>query len=329
MLLTPRPAFRRSLTRASPTHLPVRVDTDGITLRDMHGHVVGRRRRLSALGSREALARLLTTRPDIASVEPLAGGGGTGAQVHKVTFADGTVAVRKRPETLEEARAEYLTARVGEAIGAPVPAVVFDPTDESGRTVWMSYIDGVPGVQWLISSRAEPLALASEDAVLLGLLDVLTLNRDRHDKNWLMADGAIVGIDHGEAFRYDGVSLPTRNGPMALPEFRNGAVRARANRGQFAKFFASNDLGHGWVVDAGKVRPYRSRQEDTGPRLYGWRPNPLTPEQVAELGPLLAGLADEFRTNRRSYWHDDLMARWQQIARYASSEDPAIIAKEF
>lgn len=100
--------------------------------------------------------------------------------------------------------AEDLTAELGIRIGAPVPAADRVNND----TVHMEFVDGVPaGDHFLIEDRDEDeynedpdreKMLNSRGGRLLGLLDLLTLNGDRHEYNWIVGkDGEPVGIDHG------------------------------------------------------------------------------------------------------------------------------------
>lgn len=136
--------------------------------------------------------------------------GGAVGEVHLVTFNDGSQAIRKRaskamfgysPTRLTDN--EVLASKVGEALRAPVPAVVRTADTE----VFMQYVpDARPGM-WLFRglSRGEQPAKVAEfmqasgDAGRrLGLLDLLIANDDRHNENWLVRpDGSIVGIDHG------------------------------------------------------------------------------------------------------------------------------------
>jgi len=120
-----------------------------------------------------------------------------------VTFADGSSGLEKqmkdwhgnktgrlyRAEIL--AAQEYLAARVGEVMNAPVrDCLLVGPT-----TIIMPYVAGTPGNE---ADETEPPQNAQGTA--LKLFDYLVANADRRPKNWISTtDGRIVGIDHALA----------------------------------------------------------------------------------------------------------------------------------
>jgi len=108
---------------------------------------------------------------------------------------------RRRPAKEDEvhARAEWVSARVARAVGALVPPVVFDP--QWGGAVWMGWVDGKTGINWDFEHQDKGATLAAkQDMWRLGLLDLLIINSDRHELNWLFTeDGRVFGIDHGYA----------------------------------------------------------------------------------------------------------------------------------
>ena len=59
-----------------------------------------------------------------------------------------------------------------------------------------------------------------------------------------------------------------------------------------------------------------------------WIPNPLTPDQAAQMRTTLEGLRDEFKGQRRGYWWEDMMARFDQIAKHAVGADQAARVEE-
>lgn len=138
-------------------------------------------------------------------------GGGVGSSTLFIDFElpDGSTRtlIRKRytVETPRETAAEVVSGWIGQAIGAPVPAIVRAPLpDDRGdsqsqvdryyaeRTVYMEPLDGRP------FGEATPDRIDSLDGRLIGLLDLLVVNKDRHPGNWLvLSDGSIAGIDHG------------------------------------------------------------------------------------------------------------------------------------
>lgn len=110
--------------------------------------------------------------------------------------------VRKRAK-ISDQEMEVWASQIGQAIGAPVPVVVEDPDDDS--IVHMEWIDAEPAAAGVDSefehedaaSLAENAAeMYPRDALMLGLLDLLIGNRDRHVGNWLIGNGGIYGIDH-------------------------------------------------------------------------------------------------------------------------------------
>ena len=142
------------------------------------------------------------TSTDIVSREPMFVKGNQNDGMFRVRFADGSEGVEKhmkdwhgnktgrlyRAEIL--AAQEYLAARVGEAMNAPVRDCRFVGTD--AKMVIMPYIDGKSGLE-----------LGSEDCYpndnqgrSLRLFDYITANADRRPKNLMFAQGGIVGIDH-------------------------------------------------------------------------------------------------------------------------------------
>lgn len=149
----------------------------------------------------------------------------------RVSLADGTEAVYKeslgdvgRWTPRDQTDAETLAASVGGAIGAPVPAVQrVNPT-----SVYMELAPGDVGAvkvrQWrrevddseLSDSNIPKELLRGDDALRLGLLDVLIDNPDRHSGNWLVDQGGrLYGIDHGLAFKRSGTDEPFTDSPFA------------------------------------------------------------------------------------------------------------------
>ena len=145
------------------------------------------------------------TSTDIVERDPIAGRVFRGNQndgFRYVTFADGSGGVEKRMkhwtgnktgrfyrgEVL--AANEYLAARVGEVMNAPIRDCAFTSTD--AQTIVMPYVDGKSGAE--LGDRGVP---DGEQGVALHLFDYLTANSDRRPKNLMFADnGNIVGIDH-------------------------------------------------------------------------------------------------------------------------------------
>ncbi|MEU7628732.1 helix-turn-helix domain-containing protein [Nocardia sp. NPDC049220] len=155
-----------------------------------------------------ARARAFADRIDAAiatgevEVEPLRGGR---HRVEKVTYADGTVVVRKQfGDRLVDAHAEYLAALVGMATRAKVPAVVLGE-----GFVYVEYIEGQTGKQ-LLRSGFHPFLdvwpyTDTVDGRRLGRLDALVGNLDRRyaHGNWMTDERHLWGIDHEMTYRQD------------------------------------------------------------------------------------------------------------------------------
>lgn len=259
--------------------------------------------------------------------------GGQIAATQRVTFNNGTVLVHKTYIGRERPRAEYLTSLVGDAVGAPVPAVVLDPDNESA--LWMGFIDNAdPAAAYHITTPMQEVYQTPE-ALRLGLLDVLTFNVDRHRGNWLIRDDdqTPAGIDHGEAFIHGSWrAVDTDGTEVPLFDLSDGAEIE--NAGPFVQMFVG--LGQQpalRVPDRTDLRGYRFRlltdeQHAARPpgdlnvwHLSRWIPNPLTADEAAQVRVGLEGLQAEFRAQRRGYWWDDMMARLDQIERHAVGVD--------
>lgn len=141
----------------------------------------------------EDLAAIVADVDDSAERQRLAGG--MSANVELVKLADGRVIVHKRAldwgdpdEVAESVRhqsdAELLAPLLARVLGAPV-ARVYRTEDDA---VWMEFIAGTFDTDNLLDS---------DDAIRLGLLDMLSANGDRNSLNMLERGGRLVGIDHG------------------------------------------------------------------------------------------------------------------------------------
>jgi hypothetical protein len=120
-------------------------------------------------------------------------GGAIALLVELVTFADGTKAVYKVVHTEAEVHAEVLSSMIGRAIGARVPEV----HQVGRREMYMEFMPGRPAVDVVLTLNGQMPYVETWDGLLLGLLDALIDNRDRHVGNWIIADdGTISGIDH-------------------------------------------------------------------------------------------------------------------------------------
>jgi GNAT superfamily N-acetyltransferase len=182
-------------------------------------------------GAQAARADALTEglRSGVAAQKPLSAG--FMGDTRLLTLNDGSQAVYKRaistlrPEDLnwqikDQTDAEHLSSLLAAAVGAPAP-VVHRLNDAE---VAMELVPGRPAAASALTDARRQEILATDDAVRIGLLDVLLNNTDRHDGNW-MVDGAggPVGIDHGMAFTVNppaGTSGATKS-PFATEHFIN------------------------------------------------------------------------------------------------------------
>ncbi|MEU4229441.1 hypothetical protein AB0F17_34535 [Nonomuraea sp. NPDC026600] len=146
-----------------------------------------------------------TLAADVASGVKFAGSPSAGATalVHRVEFANGGTAYRKRVKDTrwrsarDQADSEELGALVGWVVGARVPAVhrvserelfLQEAPDPAAMDRPFDEVDAL---------RAS--AAATVDGWRIALLDVLIANSDRNDGNWKYADGRVTGIDFGNA----------------------------------------------------------------------------------------------------------------------------------
>lgn len=122
-------------------------------------------------------------------------GGGMG-EVEFREYSDGRrIAVKSvYSENPDEIDSEVDASLVARALGIPVPAVVRDP--DRPDTVLMEYLE---------PRSTDPVDQETVDrefdaSRLLGLLDVVIGNSDRHPANVVWTRDGPVGIDHGLAF---------------------------------------------------------------------------------------------------------------------------------
>ena len=217
------------------------------------------------------------------------------SKVELVTFGDGSRAIRKTGKTwpgdnwpasmVQEHDAEELGALVAQELGLKPPGVYRASPDEA----YFDYITddraelGMEVVGW---GKPVPREIAdSLDGRRIGLLDVLTENRDRNDGNWFKvndpeADNELIPIDHGLAFA---------GNANKAPEY----VETTSN--PFAVHYIHGDLGQ-------------------------WRDNDLHPAYLASLRDGLAALKPQFVRLGRGAWHGRMMQRLGTLQRHARGE---------
>lgn len=195
-----------------------------------------------------ALERTVAT-SDVRHTE-VAGKGSTGV-VHKITFEDGTEAIRKRPSrvgsrtAVDQLDAEELASKLGQAVGARVPQVYRSAPGE----IYYPYVDGELGELYRYD-EVERL-VGSHDGKRLGLLDALIGNLDRNRQNFFidLGKGQVTGIDHAmswwdtdEAFDllagHPGPFVRQFNGrtnPLTTAEYDSLRPRVMALRPEFER----------------------------------------------------------------------------------------------
>ncbi len=145
--------------------------------------------------------------------EPI--GQGAMGETSRVMFNDGTTAIHKKAKgdwptggdawtPRDQTDAEELASLVGGALGLRAPAVQRISEDEINVEL---VEDAQQGYQRFYSAdsidqlRVSDKVMSSDDALLMGLFDVLVDNPDRHGYNWMIDDqDRIYPIDHGLAF---------------------------------------------------------------------------------------------------------------------------------
>lgn len=216
--------------------------------------------------------------------------GGAMAHTQLMKHPGGQVSVHKTYPAIfhERPNNEVAVGLVAEAIGAHYPAVIPDPQDP--HAVFMQYVDSHPGGTGIPTRRAHEDALRSDDGLLLGFLDLLTVNGDRNSGNWITTpDGSTVGIDGGEAFltthRYD------RDGNVLPPGLRLPGFTTRFT----------------------KLSPWRGRLE--------WRDNDLSPADFDAARPRLQDLRRFFDQMKMTRAHELMMERFEAMAAHATGTE--------
>ena len=133
--------------------------------------------------------------------------------------------------------AEELASELGIRIGANVPAV----ERVNANTVNMEFVDGMSaGELSEFHNTIDTAAIAdSPSSRMLGLLDLITLNQDRHDYNWIVNEEddppTAVGIDHGLSW----ASTPPNS--KAVPSDKSLEAMIHAGESPFVPNFVPYD----------------------------------------------------------------------------------------
>lgn len=136
---------------------------------------------------------------------------------------DGTQVVHK---VTSQGHREQMGSWVARALGLKTPRIYRN----SETDVYMDYVDAptapdarvASGSAWAARHQA---ALDSDSGNLVGLLDNLMTNSDRHEDNWMLTDdNEVIPIDHGLAFN-EMYQYETR--PFGIGEFASRYVEYR------------------------------------------------------------------------------------------------------
>lgn len=222
----------------------------------------------------------------VVSREKLAGG--QVAETSLVTLTDGSKAVLKsakpigpRLSAVQQQDAEELAALIIQTTGLRAPA-----TYRSGpHELYMEFMSGKIAQQLPSGNDDLPeVALRDEDQFrLLGLVDQLIYNSDRHRGNWLVTDaGEIHPIDHGMAFVDRGLMPPGRGLPV-ITDFKEPSW-------QFARAV-----------------------EGTG----RWIDHDMSPADMSLVRQRLEALRPQFERLGRLAWYEDILSRLDAMAAHA------------
>jgi len=237
-----------------------------------------------ALGDVDQLNRSIAS--GIEDAVPLTGGS-IAESVHLVTFGDGTLGVVKQDKHRERTDRELLTAKVGGALGAPVPAVVADQDqlDQGINGVYMQHVPGKTMAEADVGFN-DPEFLKfeqSREGRLLGLMDAIAGNDDRNPGNLMIRpDGKMAGIDHGNADFEEHYGKHPLNG---------------------------DPLPNGLAAD----EPFLRQFVDESGVL--WKPGGFSSGEFDQMRPKLQSLLPEFEQAGRAEWHEKMMARFEAIAK--------------
>jgi GNAT superfamily N-acetyltransferase len=208
-------------------------------------------------------------------------------RVELVTFNDGSQAVRKemQPGWEEQADAEELSSLVGNAVEAPIPHVY----RESGRVLYMDRMDGTMALL-RYPEAYEPVGLRhlgyqdTRGGRLLGLLDLLIENSDRHNGNWMIGShDEVLGYDHNMA--YHGWAPDPR----------------------------SNSFVENYIAAVHQTVP--------GEYQIEWARNDLSRHDVELIEQRLQALRPNFERLGRTDWYDQMMDRFAHVKENASGTE--------
>lgn len=205
--------------------------------------------------------------------------------VHRVHLADGRTFIQKTSDKRKDGPPEVLSSQVAEAVGLQAPASFIGDDGDL-------FMEDMPGsVDIARTITLDDGVYESRDGRLMGLLDVLLNNPDRHSQNILVReDGGLTAIDHGWAFS-DTSTVRTPTGDPVSPE--QGTVVASMSP-LTRRFVATRDY--------------------PGPNKGDWAegyfiPNDMSPADMAIIRTRLEALRPEFERLGKMDWFNDMMTR--------------------
>lgn len=145
----------------------------------------------------------------------------------------GTASVLVKPDTPEAPNgvaAEFLSTRLANAVGIPVPMGDV-ALDFRNRVVWVSALVQLDGEELAPPDPTEVVARSPDIAAGIFVFDVWTLNGDRHDENFVYhSQVGLWAFDHalgvGQLYQSSFANLQQEiNRPLTFHELRSEALQ--------------------------------------------------------------------------------------------------------
>lgn len=221
-------------------------------------------------------------------------GHGNVADTSLLDLEDGTKLVRKRAVTNpqfanlgtaeDQTDAEVLTAAVGQVLGLASPHVDKVADDE----IHMGYVNSGARLGMLLTEQEREDIADTPHGKLLGLMDFITDNTDRHGGNWIVGkDGTLHPIDNGQA------------------------LHRRARRGDDGKLLPLQNVISAFGRELNLTRNLNGQMV--------WADTPrLSPDDIDEVASRLKSLRGEFEAHGRGEWYRNMMERLGEVHAHAT-----------
>lgn len=215
----------------------------------------------------------------------------------KRKYADGTELVWKRTNKVGQQDAEQLASLTARALGLQAPRVYRNHPNE----INMEFVHGEVAMDhrkmlamgWNVEDIPEEL-VSTKQGRMMGLLDQLIVNSDRHNANWMISEGGnLHPIDHGYTF-----------GNRPGHKLRD-AGKAQYVRSGFAKHYVES--------------------AQFGYAVHGWANNDLTKADVAKIRERLVALKADFAKLGRNDWHEFMLERLEAIGQHATGRKSQLL----